>query len=279
MLHHALAAFEGFVRLMLASRTVSSLDALLAGPPSAHAFLAILEQLHRLPDAELPSQIAAVERALEPWPDPLRRAGDEILYEDFTLRPTAVLVRMLAFEPSHGGCLPSFVAALARAPELSRLTILDLFAEEIDDDGAIAIAESTVLAGLRDLRLGDRLSDQGFLAIARSPRLTQLEALHLAGTLSEDQTAFELADTPRMAKLVRLHVYADDDMSDDGFWALGMSPHLPTSIRAELLAELPPDELRARAAEFDFLADAYDSDEALITALTQCSSQSQQHEI
>ena len=152
---------------------------------------------------------AHAEAGLHSWPDELRWAGEKLLDEapdgSFTrFKPFARLVRKLEFEPSHAGCDPMLVQQIARAPELGNLTILNLLCEDVDSDGAEAIANSETLVRLKELRLGDRIGDFGLCAIARSPNLQQLERLELRGYMTEDETAVVLANSKLMAKLVEL---------------------------------------------------------------------------
>ncbi len=216
----------------------SRIDELLAGSPSAAHFRELLCELDRLPAGELPTQLARAEAGLASWPDDTRCAGDEIVSGELVpgamFKPSAVLVRKLEFEPSHGGCTPAFVLEIASAREFARLTILSLFAEDIDCQGAAAIVNSPTLAKLRDLRLGQRIADAGFRAIASSPYLLELESLQLSGTLDDDETAKLLADSPHMAKLV--HFQWDGSLGDEGLRALGMSRWLRPAIRAEFLS-------------------------------------------
>jgi hypothetical protein len=247
---------------------VSRIDELLAGPASVVRFCELLGELDRLPEPELRTQLARAEAALASWPDDTRCAGDEIVSDELVpgamFKPSAVLLRKLEFEPSHGGCAPSFVLEIARAHEFAQLTILSLFAEDIDCEGAEAIVNSPTLSELRDLRLGQRIADAGFHAIASSPYLGKLESLQLSGTLGDDDTAKLLADSPHLAKLVHLQ-WDDDGLGDEGLWALGMARGLRPDIRSEFLSCLDPARLRERARELGVAQEG--SDEALVAAL------------
>lgn len=244
---------------------MSRIDEILAGAPSVAAFCELLAALAQLDARTRDEQIVRAQACLASWPDELRAAGDELLVgEGVALQPSAVLVRKLAFKPSHAGCAPELVVALARAPELADLTILDLFAEDVDCTGAMAIAESDTLVHLRELRLGQHIADAGFVALARSTKLPRLEVLHLSGTLGDDETAEALAASPRMAMLEQLQ-WDDDGLSDAGLWALAASPWLRPHLRAEFLACLAPELLRERADELGVDVDALDDDELVDT--------------
>jgi hypothetical protein len=221
------------------SDQLARLQALLDEPPSVAVFRQILAQLEDCRDTELEAALALAETCLRSWPDEVRWAGEQLLDEapDGTfsrIKPIARLVRKLEFEPSHAGCDPALVQQIARAPELGNLTILNLPCEDVDCDGAAAIANSPTLARLKELRLGDKISDFGLCAIARSPHLKELERLELRGYISEDETAIILANSPHMAKLVDL-MLEDDGLETDGYWALGMSMFIPAEIRAYYL--------------------------------------------
>jgi hypothetical protein len=194
--------------------------------------------------------LARAEERLHRWPDEARCAGEQLFGEGtLEVQPFAVLARKLEFEPSHAGCDPELVQQIAEAPELANLTILNLLVEDVDGDGAAAIANSPTLTQLEELRLGDRIDDYGLCAIAQSPHLKQLEQLELRGFIAEPETAEILANSPHMAKLIDLMLEEDDDLGEDAYWALGMSPYIPAAIRAIYLDALDEDTLRERAHE------------------------------
>ena len=232
------------------------LRALLERAPSLAVFGQILEQLDECPGPELEAALAHAEAGLLRWPDELRWAGEQLLdLSDaacLRIKPFGRLVRKLEFEPSHAGCTPELVELIARAPELGNLKILNLLAEDVDCDGAAAIANSPTLAGLEQLRLGDKLGDVGLVAIARSPHLNALEQLELRGYVGEEETAIILANSPRMAKLVDLQL-EDEGLEADAPWALGMSMYIPAQIRADYLDWLDAATLRemARASDIE----------------------------
>jgi hypothetical protein len=221
------------------SDRLARLDALLDEQPSVAVFGQILAQLDDCHGAELEAGLAHAEARLRSWPDELRCAGEQLLdiADDGTVRikPLAQLVRKLEFEPSHAGCDPALVQLIARAPEFGNLTILNLLCEDVDSDGAEAIANSETLAQLKELRLGDHIHDYGLCAIARSPHLQKLERLELRGWIADDETAVVLANSPHMAKLVDLQL-EDDGLELDGYRALAMSVYIPAEIRAWYLS-------------------------------------------
>ncbi|HLT36588.1 MAG TPA: hypothetical protein VK034_09885 [Enhygromyxa sp.] len=223
------------------SDRLARLQALLDGQPSIAAFAQILELLDDCDGPELDAALAHAEVRLRSWPDQLRCAGERLLGEapdgSVRIKPIARLVRKLEFEPSHAGCDSALVQLLARAPELGNLTILSMPCEDVDCDGAEAIANSPTLAGLKELRLGGKIGDFGFCAIALSPHLQQLERLELRGYISEDETAVILANSPHMAKLVDLEI-DDDGVEIDGYRALATSRYIPTEFRAWWLEQL-----------------------------------------
>jgi uncharacterized protein (TIGR02996 family) len=72
------------------------------------------------------------------------------------------------------------IGAVARCPHLARLTSLDLYHNNIGDEGAEALAASPHLAGLRELFLSfNRIGDRGALSLAASPHLGQLTRLEV----------------------------------------------------------------------------------------------------
>lgn len=233
---------------------IAELQELLAEPPSVAVFEQILGRLADWPAGERDDALALAEAALHHWPDEERCAGERLFCEGpdgevVGFQPYAVLVRRLEFEPSHAGCDPSLIELLARAPELRKLTILNLLCEEVEDAGAEAIAHSATLTRLKQLRLGDRIGDDGLIALARSPNLRELELLELRGHICDDETGVILADSPNMAKLVSLDLELEDDFGEDGCWALGMSHYIPTDDRRYYLSQLEEPALRARASD------------------------------
>lgn len=233
------------------SDRLARLHALLDERPSVAVFGQILALLDDCRDAELEAGLARAEENLRSWPDELRWAGEQLLDEApdgsfLRFKPFARLVRKLEFEPSHAGCDPALVQQIARASELGNLTILNLLCEDVDDDGAEAIANSPTLARLKELRLGDDIHDFGLCAIARSPHLKELERLELRGWISDDESAVVLANSPHMAKLVDL-MLEDVGLETDGLWALGMSMYIPAEIRIFYLEALDVATLRERA--------------------------------
>lgn len=212
---------------------LAELQPLLDQPPSVSAFEQILARLDDWPAPELEAVIAHVEAALQRWPDEARCAGEQLLSEGpdgaVGVKAYAVLVRRLEFEPSHAGCEPWLIVLIARAPELRNLTILNLPCEDVEGVGAEAIASSTTLAKLKQLRLGDRIDDGGLCAIANSTAFPQLELLELRGWISDDETAEVLANSPLMTKLVGLNL-EDDGLSEDGYRALAESPFIPAFL-------------------------------------------------
>jgi hypothetical protein len=220
---------------------VVEMNALFEEPPSVEVFGRILAALDDCQGPELEAALAHAEACLRDWPDEFRCAGEQLLDEapDGTVRikPLARLVRKLEFEPSHAGCDPALVQHIARAPELANLTILNLLCEDVDSDGAAAIADSETLAQLKELRLGDHIGDFGLCAIARSPHLEKLERLELRGYITDDETAVILANSPHMAKLVDLQL-DDTGLELDGYRALARSMYIPAEIRAWYLEQI-----------------------------------------
>lgn len=238
-------------------------------------FAQILARLDDWPAAELHAALAQADAALQRWPDEHRCAGEQLLVEGpdgaaVGVKPSAVLVRRLEFEPSHAGCEPWLIELIARAPELRNLTILNLPCEDVESVGAEAIANSSTLRKLKQLRLGADIDDGGLCAIAQSTGFAELELLELRGWISDDETAEILANSPHMAKLVALEL-EDDGLGDDGFWALGMSRFIPADIRASYLAVLDGPTLLGKAREAEIECPIGASESALIEHLVRTS--------
>jgi hypothetical protein len=250
---------------------VANLRALLKQPPSVQAFEQILALFDSWPGSTLQDGLAQAGAALERWPAETRCAGEALFTGDNAtgeLKPAAVLARKFALEPSEAGCDLSLVQLIAQAPELANLEVLDLLCEDIDSDGAIAITESSTLRNLRVLRLGDKIDDAGWSALAGARNLAKLEKLELRGWLSDEETAFELAASPLMAKLMDLELEVDG-LSDEGYWALGMSEHIPPGIRRGFLEEMDAATLKDKARALGLGGAKGQSKRGLIKALLQ----------
>lgn len=94
-------------------------------------------------------------------------------------------------ELSLAGLGPEGAIGLAAAP-LTRLTRLNLHNNKVGDRGAVALARSPHLRGLRSLDLsGNEIADEGAYALAESSTLSGLQWLELGGA--------ELTDSARGA--------------------------------------------------------------------------------
>lgn len=103
--------------------------------------------------------------------------------------------------------------ALAKS-SLDRLTVLSLFAARVGPTGARALANAAGLKRLASLDLGhNRLGQQGARAIAACGALSDLTTLSLSGCQIGDRGAAALIDSTALGKLDRL------DATDNGLSA------------------------------------------------------------
>jgi uncharacterized protein (TIGR02996 family) len=141
------------------------------------------------------------------------------------------------------------VEALARGTTLRRLRRLDLQggANCVGNRGAIALAASPMLAGLRVLNLewNSGIGPAGARALAESPYLTQLEELILDHAPIGTEGAIALAKSANLRHLRHLSLQLTG-IGDAGAKALAKSPHL-TNLRTLLLGGCDLHAAGARA--------------------------------
>jgi uncharacterized protein (TIGR02996 family) len=107
---------------------------------------------------------------------------------------------------------PEGMAALARAPALARLTLLDLLDNEIGPEGARVLAASPALASLQSLELARNwIGPDGAKALAGSPFLSRLRHLSLWRNDIGARAARTVMLSPHLARLWSL------DLSDSNF--------------------------------------------------------------
>jgi uncharacterized protein (TIGR02996 family) len=118
-------------------------------------------------------------------------------------------------------------AALAAAPKLAGLKLLDLYGSNIGAAGAMMLAGSVHLGELTDLVLGDNqeVGDVGAALLAGPEmRLSGLTRLHLSFTGIGNVGARALADSPHLPNLRFLDL-GFNDIGSPGALALVGSPH------------------------------------------------------
>lgn len=129
------------------------------------------------------------------------------------------------------------VTALARLPELSRVTILDLAGWYcydprellVDDEQTAALAISPFVSGLEVLNLRcNAIRDDGVRALATSPHLGRLKTLDLRANLLGDEGVKALAGSSDLRELVSLDLsFNDGRVTDDGWRSLADARSLP----------------------------------------------------
>lgn len=135
-------------------------------------------------------------------------------------------LRRLALVGQHLGVGGARLLAERGPQVLPALRELDLSMDVLGDPGAIALAESPVLAGLEVLTLADdevRVAGAEALAFTRSPG--KLRSLSLAGNQIGDEGALALARAPRLASLRSLNLERNH-LGPEAVKALLDSPHL-----------------------------------------------------
>jgi len=234
---------------------------LLSQEPSIEAFERVFRFFDDYEGVAFTEALEYAEAHLQDWPDDMRCEGELLFVEEDgcwtdKLKPQARLVRKCEFEPSHAGVPCSYLKSIVQSPTLEKLTILSILDLEDDIPGTFEVdavvkllTQAPLARQLKKLEIGGDMSDDGFLAIAFAPHFEQLEVLSLRGNIEEDETAFELAGSPHMAKLVEL-VSDFEGVTEEGFLAMGMSKYMPIDFRIDFLEEVSMEMLEMEAAEF-----------------------------
>jgi hypothetical protein len=122
------------------------------------------------------------------------------------------------------------VIALAASPHARGLRKLDLLKCGLSDESVLALARSgwTTLWALE--LASNAVTDAGGVALANSPVLASVRDLSLASTQISDATAIALAGSAHVRGLRSLSV-GHSRITDAGARALAQSPHLGTLRR------------------------------------------------
>lgn len=138
--------------------------------------------------------------------------------------------------------------ALAGCPDLRNLVNLNLNSAGVGPDGAAALAASPHLAGLEALTLsGNDIGPKGLEALAGSEHLA-LERLFVAGCELDDTSVEALARSPAMARLSRLGLNRNYDLTGTAAEALLTSPQLAHLAKCELSSISVEGELKQKLA-------------------------------
>jgi uncharacterized protein (TIGR02996 family) len=122
---------------------------------------------------------------------------------------------------------PGNIQVLAASPYLSRLVILELYAQGIRDAGVQALAAAPSLKHLAVLELGrNGIGDVGVQALAASPNCAGLLALHLGENDIGDSGVRALADSPYLTHLASLDLGFNRRISEASAQAILSSPRL-----------------------------------------------------
>jgi Leucine-rich repeat (LRR) protein len=119
-----------------------------------------------------------------------------------------------------------FIEALADSAHLSSLTSLDLWGNNIGDEGARAIANSAHFSSLTSLNLRrNTIGPEGATAIANSAYLSALTLLDLSANNIRDEGATAIANSAHLSSLTSLNL-SSNNIRDEGATAIANSAHL-----------------------------------------------------
>jgi hypothetical protein len=120
--------------------------------------------------------------------------------------------------------VPVLLLRLGQLP--TRIDSLWLFAVQLGDEGAIALANSAHLDNLTSLDLGDNnIGSEGAIALANSSNMGNLTLLYLEHNDIGSEGAIALANSPNMENLTSLDLW-NCNIGSDGAFALANSAHL-----------------------------------------------------
>jgi len=161
---------------------ITHLRGLLAEPPTADLWAAIVASLDTCPPAQIDLVLDYLEPHLAEWPDALRAAPaswTERLLREGTHEPRFRAARALTASPLRLG--PRLVKLVCRRDELTHLRHLDLSGSPMMARGTESLAHCKHLAGLEQLALrGCRLGMHGVGRLSLGHGFAALRALNLS---------------------------------------------------------------------------------------------------
>ena len=189
------------------------------------------------------SRTHAVLTALTRLADPPQLERLDLASNHITADPLARLVAapalagVVELDLSDNNLRPDGVRALAAA-DLPALRALRLPRTFPDVDGVRALAESSVLKGLRSLSLAGNLgASRAAVVLAESPLAANLRVLDLRENRFGTTGAAALANSAHLRNLIELNLAANS-IEDAGADALAASPHLDGLIALDVSANL-----------------------------------------
>ena len=132
----------------------------------------------------------------------------------------------------------------------TRLQTLDAANNNITTAGALALADSPVLASLKNLNLwGNKIGDKGVAALVGSPKARNLRELDLSECKLTLAGLTAIAESPHLANLRELCV-SSNDIDLTGARALAASPHLDGLTELRVGSNLTAAARKALKARF-----------------------------
>ena len=132
----------------------------------------------------------------------------------------------------------------------TRLRTLEAANNNVTAAGALALADSPVLAGLAKLDLwGNKLGDKGVAALVGSPKARNLRELNLSECKLTSSGITAIAESPHLANLRELDI-CYNDVGLNGARALAGSPHLGGLTELRVGSKLTAAARKALKARF-----------------------------
>lgn len=120
----------------------------------------------------------------------------------------------------------AIATALANNPHITNLSVLDLSASGLSDEGCEQLAASAFSGSLREFYgASNRIGDDGLAALARGPWLASTEKLILHANQIGDAGLRALAESPHLGHLEEISLF-DNPLTVDGVDALLASPYV-----------------------------------------------------
>lgn len=202
------------------------LDIVSTDEPSAERFAELCVAIG--PQGGVPDAVVdALLKRVMLWPDRILRRVPPQWAQRLVRKEGVAAARLCnVLEWTGEGVDAGAMEALASAPELRGVRVLDMRDNPLGSRGGVALARTAHMRHIRSLGLQNvQLGDEGLRALANSSAMGSVHALNLRGNAITHVGAAALASSPYI-KDVRILDMSDNPMGDEGMAALAHSVNL-----------------------------------------------------